>query len=112
MSNSKRLFSLGTSFIFVLINGLAHAAPPPGKGKPSGDGGLYCEMFPARAAVPDCNGKIPLETSGADILGQTSTERILAEACEWAQPGSGVAVFPNAASSDIKIPGMLDNLFS
>jgi uncharacterized protein (DUF1501 family) len=74
------------------------------------NGGLYGEMFPAREAIEE-NGKIPMETSGADVLGLTSTERVLAEACEWMQPGSSAAVFPNAGSSDIEIPGMLDTLF-
>lgn len=76
------------------------------------NGGVYGEMFPQREALPDSNGRIPFETSGSDILGQTSTERILSAACEWAQPGSGAAVFPNAANSDVEVPGMLDGLFS
>ena len=76
------------------------------------NGGLYGEMFPGREARPDSNGKVPFQTGGADILGQTSTERVLAEACEWVQPGASASVFPHAASSDIEIPGMLDSLFS
>ncbi|NND45484.1 MAG: DUF1501 domain-containing protein [Xanthomonadales bacterium] len=76
------------------------------------NGGVYGDMFPAREAVPDSNGKVPFQTSGADIQGLTSTERILAEACEWMQPGSGAGVFPNAASSEIEAPGLLDTLFA
>lgn len=76
------------------------------------NGGVYGEMFPEREAVADEKGRIPLETSGADILGQTSTERALSQACEWMQPGSAAAVFPNAASSEVESPGLLDNLMS
>ena len=75
-------------------------------------GGVYGEMFPERESVEDGNGKIPLETSGADIEGRTSTERVLAEACEWMQPGSSGAVFPNAGASDVEVPGLLNGLFA
>ena len=75
-------------------------------------GGVYGEMFPERESVEDGNGRIPLETSGADIEGRTSTERVLAEACEWMQSGSSGAVFPNAGASDIEVPGLLDGLFA
>ena len=75
-------------------------------------GGLYGEMFPERESNPDANGKIPLETSGADIEGLTSTERILAKACDWMQPGSGSAVFPGAGSSAIENGVNLNNLFA
>jgi uncharacterized protein (DUF1501 family) len=75
-------------------------------------GGLYGEMFPEREANTDANGKIPLETSGADVLGQTSTEKILAEVCEWMQPESSSIVFPGAISAKIEVPGMLTGLLS
>jgi uncharacterized protein (DUF1501 family) len=75
-------------------------------------GGVYGEMFPEREAVEDGNGKIPLETSGADILGQTSTERVFAEACEWVQPGSSGTVFPNAASAELESGVSLNSLFT
>ncbi len=75
-------------------------------------GGLYGEMFPEREANPDANGKVPLETSGADVLGQTSTEKILAEVCEWMQPGSSSIVFPGASSAKIEVPGMLNDLLA
>ena len=57
------------------------------------------------------DGVTPFEKSGADIEGRTSTERVLAEACEWLQPGSSAAVFPNAASAEIESAGLLDSLF-
>ena len=76
------------------------------------NGGVYGEMFPERESNPDGNGRIPLQTSGADIEGRTSTERVFAEACEWMQTGSSGSVFPNAGSSDIETPGMLDTLFA
>jgi hypothetical protein len=60
----------------------------------------------------DPSGKIPLETSGADIEGRTSTECVLAEACEWMQTGSSNTVFPGASSADIETPGMLDGLMA
>jgi uncharacterized protein (DUF1501 family) len=66
-------------------------------------GGLYGEMFPEREADPDSNGKIPLQTSGADVLGQTSTERILSEVCDWMQPNTGGTVFPGAGSAGIEM---------
>jgi uncharacterized protein (DUF1501 family) len=74
-------------------------------------GGIYGDMFPEREAAEDADGTIPFEKSGADIQGLTSTERILAEACEWLQPGSSGAVFPNAVTAEIESPGLLDNLF-
>lgn len=76
------------------------------------NGGLYGEMFPEREANPDGNGKIPLETSGADVLGQTSTEKILAEVCDWMEPGVSANVFPGAASADIESPGLLNGLMA
>ena len=77
-------------------------------------GGLYGEMFPEREANLDGNGKIPLETSGADVLGQTSTERVLSEVCDWMEPGAGVgsSVFPGASSADIEPGVILSGLLS
>jgi hypothetical protein len=71
-------------------------------------GGLYGEMFPEREAMPDGNGRIPLQTSGADVLGQTSTEKILAAACDWVEPGTGSQVFPGAALADLESGVNLD----
>jgi hypothetical protein len=79
-------------------------------------GGLYGEMFPEREAYPDLDNddKIPLRTSGADVLGQTSTEKILSEVCDWMEPGAGIGsnVFPGVSSADIESPGLLDGLLS
>ena len=76
------------------------------------NGGVYGEMFPEREANLDGNGRIPLQTSGADIEGRTSTELVLGKVCEWAQPSSSGAVFPDANPSDVESPGLLDNLLS
>ena len=73
-------------------------------------GGTYGEMFPEREAREDCDGRIPLATSGADVLGLTSTEKIQAALCDWVQPGSGAVVFPNAAMADEETAGLLSNL--
>jgi uncharacterized protein (DUF1501 family) len=75
-------------------------------------GGLYGEMFPEREANLDANDEVPLETSGADVLGQTSTEKILAEVCEWMEPGSSSIVFPGAGSAKIEVPGLVDGLLA
>lgn len=75
-------------------------------------GGVYGEMFPERESNPDGNGRIPLETSGADIEGRTSTERILAAACEWVQPGSSPGVFPGAGSSALEAGVPLDLFYA
>jgi uncharacterized protein (DUF1501 family) len=73
-------------------------------------GGTYGEMFPEREAQTDSNGKIPLETSGADVLGLTSTEKIQTALCDWVQPGSGELVFPNALDAAEETPGLLTGL--
>jgi len=75
-------------------------------------GGTYGEMFPAREAQPDANSRIPLQTSGADILGLTSTQRIQAALCEWVEPGSSAAVFPTAGTAAEESPGLLDGLLA
>lgn len=75
-------------------------------------GGIYGEAFPEREAMEDDNGRIPLETSGADILGQTSTERVFAEACEWMEPGTASAVFPNAGTAALETDVSLSGLFA
>ncbi len=76
------------------------------------NGGLYGEMFPEREANPDEDGDVPLETSGSDVLGQTSTEKILAEVCEWMQPGSSSSVFPGAGAAETEVPGLVEGLLS
>lgn len=73
-------------------------------------GGLYGEPFPEREARPDDSGRIPLDTGGADILGRTSTERVLGRVCDWCAPGTAPAVFPGAAEAAVEAPGLLDGL--
>lgn len=73
-------------------------------------GGTYGEMFPEREAQLDSNNRIPLETSGADILGLTSTEKIQAALCDWVEPNSGSVVFPNASLADEESPGLLSGI--
>ncbi|MEJ8567534.1 DUF1501 domain-containing protein [Elongatibacter sediminis] len=68
-------------------------------------GGVYGEMFPQREAAPDADGRIPLQTPGADIEGQTSTDRLLATAADWVSPGAGAVVFPAASGSGLE-PGV------
>ena len=72
---------------------------------PAVNGGVYGEMFPERESTL-INGQIPLETSGADILGQTSTERILQELSEWQSPGSASSVVVDASTSIEETPGI------
>jgi len=73
-------------------------------------GGVYGEMFPAQEVNPDNEGLIPMQTPGADIEGKTSTERILARACDWTQTGASSIVFPGASTAGIETPGLLDDL--
>lgn len=65
-------------------------------------GGIYGEMFPSREAQPDSDGRVPLQTPGADIEGRTSTDRLLAAAVDWVAPGAGEAVFPSAATAPLE----------
>lgn len=78
---------------------------------PAVAGGVYGEMFPERESTL-IDGQIPLETSGADILGLTSTERILQELCEWQSSGSAPSVVVDAATSIEETPGILNGLLS
>ncbi len=77
---------------------------------PAVAGGVYGEMFPERESTAEFEGPIPLETSGADILGQTSTERILKELCEWQSPGSTPSVVVDASTSIEETAGILNGL--
>ncbi|MDH5408455.1 MAG: DUF1501 domain-containing protein [Gammaproteobacteria bacterium] len=61
---------------------------------PAVNGGVYGEISAA-------GGPAPYDVQGADILGRTSFERVLAKACDWVEPSSGVQVFPNMAYSDL-----------
>jgi len=65
---------------------------------PSVNGGVYGDMFPNSevTGIP-----APFDTQGADITGLTSVERVLAEVCDWVEPGSGITVFPNTAFNDL-----------
>jgi uncharacterized protein (DUF1501 family) len=72
---------------------------------------VYGEMFPERESNLE-NGKIPLERSGADVEGRTSTEHILAKACDWVEPGTGANTFTDLANADIESAGLLDNLLA
>ena len=69
-------------------------------------------MCPRWEANPDGNGKIQLETSGADAPGRTSTEIILAEVSECLEPGISGNVIPGAVSTDLEAPGMLRGLMA
>lgn len=73
-------------------------------------GGVYGALFPGREAVKDEDGRIPLQTGGADILGLTSTERVFAGVCEWCEPGVAEQVFPGAGEAPIEVSGLLDGL--
>ena len=75
------------------------------------NGGVYGEMFPA-SEIQGSAGSTRFDQQGADIEGRTSFERVLAAACDWAEPGTGGQVFPNAATSLVE-PGVdLTSLFT
>ena len=65
---------------------------------PSVNGGVYGDMFPASEITGN---PTPYDTQGADIAGLTSFERVLGEACDWVEPGTGVQVFPNTVLNDL-----------
>lgn len=75
-------------------------------------GGVYGEMFPQRESRPDNDGRIPLQTPGADIEGLTSTDRILSAAADWVGSGLGAQVFPNSTLGGLEPGVSLANLFS
>lgn len=69
-------------------------------------GGVYGDMFP--------DSEIPrFDVPGSDIIGLTDFQLILAELCDWAQPGSGGQVFPGVVNSTLALePGVnLNALF-
>lgn len=74
------------------------------------NGGVLGEMFPEAEARAGEGGGVPLATQGADIEGRTSTERVLASACDWMQPGTGALVFPGAAASGLEAGVDTDSL--
>jgi uncharacterized protein (DUF1501 family) len=65
---------------------------------PSVNGGVYGNMFPASEITGSPS---PYDTQGADITGLTSLERVLGEACDWVEPGTGVQVFPNTVNNNL-----------
>lgn len=67
---------------------------------PTVKGGVYGEMHPRRE-ISTAEGPAPFDVRGADILGQTSFERVLGRLCDWVEPGSGVKVFPNMAYANL-----------
>ncbi len=95
--------------IQALINERARFAQEVGISK--GVGTSAADYYrPEREAQADNNGKVPLETSGADILGLTSTEKVQAALCDWVEPGSGSVVFPSAIDADEESPDLLSGL--
>lgn len=65
---------------------------------PGVNGGVYGEMHPRREITGN---PAPYDIQGADILGLTSIERVLAHTCDWVEPGTGLQVFPNTAFNDV-----------
>lgn len=68
---------------------------------PPVNGGVYGEMHPRREITGVDGNPVPYDKQGADILGLTSFERVLARTCDWVEPGTGVQVFPNTAFNDL-----------
>lgn len=62
------------------------------------NGGTYGEMFPV-SEIQGAAGDTRFDQQGADIEGLTSFERVLAETCDWVEPGTGNTVFPGADTS-------------
>jgi uncharacterized protein (DUF1501 family) len=75
------------------------------------EGGVYGELFPTSEIVGGV-GSTRFDQQGADIEGRTSIERILAEACDWVEPGAGPLVFPNAGLSALEDGVNLKGLFT
>ena len=74
-------------------------------------GGVFGEMFPFEESI-ESNGVIPLQRHGSDIKGRTSTERILAELCDWMQPDTGGTVFPGASTANLEEGVSLQSLMA
>lgn len=66
-------------------------------------GGVYGDLFPEREAMPDGQGRIPLETPGAVIQGLTTNEAILDVALAWANSES--KQYPSALASAATVEG-------
>jgi hypothetical protein len=67
---------------------------------PGVNGGVYGDMFPNSEITGNPS---PYDKRGSDIKGLTSFERVLGEACDWVEPGTGVEVFPNTAFNDLSV---------
>jgi uncharacterized protein (DUF1501 family) len=74
-------------------------------------GGVYGEMFPA-SEIQGAAGDTRFDQQGADIEGLTSFERVMAEACDWTEAGTGAQVFPGAAASAVESGVDLSTLFA
>ncbi len=68
------------------------------------NGGVYGDMFPTSEITK-------FEESGADIVGLTSYEHIIARICEQLKTGSGDVVVPGWQSADLETGVDLSNLF-
>ena len=77
-------------------------------------GGVYGEIFPDSEV--DKYDNTGLNTP--DIDPRSQIDSFFSKVCDWAQPGSGVSVFPRTAPGysgelpTIEVPGMFDNLMS
>ena len=65
-------------------------------------GGVYGEMFPA-SEITGAAGATRYDQQGTDIEGRTSLERVLAEVCDWVEPGTSGVVFPSTLSNTLPI---------
>ncbi len=65
-------------------------------------GGVYGEMFPT-SEITGAAGSTRYDQQGTDIEGRTSLERVLAEVCDWVEPGTSGIVFPNTLSNTLPI---------
>ena len=61
----------------------------------------YGEMFSV-SEIHGAAGATAFDQTAADIEGRTGLERVLAEVCEWVEPGTGNAVFPDAGVSPLE----------
>ncbi len=73
-------------------------------------GGVHGEMFPV-SEITGMAGQTRFDQQGADIQGLTAFERVLAEACDWVQPGTSGMVFPNINTLPIEAGVDLSKLF-
>lgn len=76
-------------------------------------GGVYGSMFPQSEieGTPDQNSN-HFDRPGSDIKGLTALENVLAELCDWVEPGTGQAVFPNARTALVEQDVFPGDLFA